>query len=143
MHLAQLQHVILEIGERFALTEVFVIGSSAILAVLPDPPDGALTVTRDVDIIPPDGDERTADRISFVIGEGSAFDIEYGYHAPSIYMLEKLSRIAWSRMMSSRASSALDERRISSSPERELRWVSLNNLYCSAACLWCQPLPII
>ena len=57
----QLQHIILEVGERFALTEVFVIGSSAILAVLPDPPEGALTSTRDVDIIPPnDDDERIA-----------------------------------------------------------------------------------
>jgi hypothetical protein len=56
----QLQHIILEIGERFALTEVFVIGSSAILAVLPDPPEGILTATRDVDIIPPNGDERMA-----------------------------------------------------------------------------------
>jgi len=45
----ELQHVILEVGERFALTEVFVIGSSAILAVLPDPPEGVLTATRDVE----------------------------------------------------------------------------------------------
>ena len=83
----QLQHIILEVGERFALTEVFVIGSSAILAVLPDPPEGVLTSTRDVDIIPPnDGDERIADQISYVIGESSAFDIEYGYHAQGVSM---------------------------------------------------------
>jgi len=70
MRRRELQHVILEIGERFGLTEVFVIGSSAILAVLPNPPEGVLTATRDVDIIPPhDEDERMADRISFVIGE--------------------------------------------------------------------------
>jgi hypothetical protein len=80
----QLQHIILEIGKRFALTEVFVIGSSAILAVLPDPPEGILTATRDVDIIPPNGDERMADRISFVIGEASPFDVEYGYHAQGV-----------------------------------------------------------
>jgi hypothetical protein len=84
MRRVQLQHIIFEIGERFALTEVFVIGSSAILAVLPDPPEGALTATRDVDIIPPDGDERMADRISFVIGEASPFDVEYGYHAQGV-----------------------------------------------------------
>lgn len=84
MRRVQLQRIIFEIGERFALTEVFVIGSSAILAVLPDPPEGALTATRDVDIIPPNGDERMADRISFVIGEASTFDVEYGYHAQGV-----------------------------------------------------------
>jgi len=79
------QHVLLEVGERFALTEVFVIGSSAILAVLPDPPEGVLTATRDVDIIPPnDEDERIADQISYVIGEASPFDVEYGYHAQGV-----------------------------------------------------------
>jgi hypothetical protein len=81
----ELQHIILEVGERFALTEVFVIGSSAILAVLPDPPEGVLTTTRDVDIIlPNDEDERLADQISYVIGEASPFDIEYGYHAQGV-----------------------------------------------------------
>jgi len=81
----ELEHIILEVGERFALTEVFVIGSSAILAVLPDPPEGVLTATRDVDIIPSnDEDERIADQISYVIGEASSFDIEYGYHAQGV-----------------------------------------------------------
>jgi hypothetical protein len=80
-----LQHIILEVGERFALSEVFVIGSAAILAVLPNPPEGALTATRDVDIIPPnDPHERMADQISYVIGEASPFDIEYGYHAQGV-----------------------------------------------------------
>jgi hypothetical protein len=37
MYRGQLQHVIFEIGRRFGLEEVFVIGSAAILAVLPDP----------------------------------------------------------------------------------------------------------
>ena len=81
----ELRHIILEVGKRFALTEVFVIGSSAILAVLPDPPEGVLTASRDVDIIPPnDEDERIADRISYVIGEASPFDVEYGYHAQGV-----------------------------------------------------------
>lgn len=85
MRRRELQHIILEVGARFALPEVFVIGSSAILAVMPDPPEGALTATRDVDIIPPnDEDERMADQISFVIGEASPFDLEYGYHAQGV-----------------------------------------------------------
>lgn len=79
MFLSQLQHVILEIGRRFDIDEFHIIGSAAILAVLPDPPEGALAATRDVDVIPPDGDERLADRISFVLGEASDFDAEYGY----------------------------------------------------------------
>jgi hypothetical protein len=85
MRRRELQHVILEVYERFALTEIFVISSSAILAVLPDPPAGALTATRDVDIIPlNDEQERIADQISFVIGEASPFDIEHGYHAQGV-----------------------------------------------------------
>jgi hypothetical protein len=85
MRRRDLEHVIFEVGRRFDLREVFIVGSSAILAVMPDPPDGALTATRDVDIIPPgDVDERMADRISFVLGEASEFDDEYGYYAQGV-----------------------------------------------------------
>ncbi len=84
MYRLQLQHVILEIGRRFGLKEVFIIGSAAILAVLPNPPEGELTATRDVDVIPPGDDERMADQISFVIGEASDFDVEYGYYAQGV-----------------------------------------------------------
>ena len=85
MRRSELQHVILEIGRRFNLKEVFIIGSSAILAVIPDPPEGILTKSRDVDVIPlSDDDERMADRISFVMGEASPFDEEYGYHAQGV-----------------------------------------------------------
>jgi hypothetical protein len=84
MYLSQLQHVILEIGRRFDIDEFHIIGSAAILAVLPNPPEGALTATRDVDVIPPNDDERLADRISFVLGEASDFDAEYGYYAQGV-----------------------------------------------------------
>jgi len=84
MYRSQLQHVILEIGRRFDIEKFHIIGSAAILAVLPDPPEGALTATRDVDVIPPNDDERLADRISFVLGEASEFDIEYGYYAQGV-----------------------------------------------------------
>jgi hypothetical protein len=79
--------VILEIGRRFDIDEFHIIGSAAILAVLPNPPEGALTATRDVDVIPPDDDERLADRISFVLGEASDFDAEYGYYAQGVTSL--------------------------------------------------------
>jgi len=81
---SQLQHVILEIGRRFDITDFHIIGSAAILAVLPNPPVGALTATRDVDVIPPNDDERLADRISFMLGEASDFDAEYGYYAQGV-----------------------------------------------------------
>jgi hypothetical protein len=84
MRRSQLQHVIYEIGRRFELTDFHVIGSAAILAQLPEPPEGALTATRDVDVIPPGGDERLADRISFVLGEASDFDAEHGYYAQGV-----------------------------------------------------------
>lgn len=84
MRRSQLQHVIHEIGRRFELSDFHVIGSAAILAQLPDPPEGALTATRDVDVIPPGGDERLADRISFVLGEASDFDAEHGYYAQGV-----------------------------------------------------------
>ncbi len=81
---SQLQHVILEVGRRFDLRDFYIIGSAAILAALPNPPEGALTATRDVDIIPLIDDERLADRISFVLGEASDFDFEYGYYAQGV-----------------------------------------------------------
>ena len=87
MHRRQLQHVLLEIDRRFGLREVYIIGSAAILAAFPDPPEGALTATRDVDVIPPDDDEAVADRISFVLGEASDFELEYGYYAQGVTSL--------------------------------------------------------
>ena len=80
----QLQHVILEIGRRFELSDFHIVGSAAILAALPNPPVGTLTATRDVDVIPPGDDEQLADRISFVLGEASDFDIEHGYYAQGV-----------------------------------------------------------
>lgn len=84
MHRSQLQHVILEIGRRFDLSDFHVAGSAAILAVLPNPSEGALTATRDFEVIPPQDDERMADRISFVLGEASDFDFEHGYYAQGV-----------------------------------------------------------
>jgi hypothetical protein len=80
----QLQHVILEIGRRFGINEFHIIGSAAILAALPDPPEGDLTATRDVDVVAPGDDEQLADRISFVLGEASDFDLEHGYYAQGV-----------------------------------------------------------
>jgi len=69
MYRNQLQHVILEIGRRFDLKDIYIVGSAAILATVPDPPEGELTATRDVEVIPPRDEEHLADQISFVLGE--------------------------------------------------------------------------
>jgi len=93
---SQLQHVILEIGRRFDLSDFHIVGSAAILAVLPNPPEGALTATRDVDVVPPQDDERMADRISFVLGEASEFDLEHGYYAQGVTsMTPRYASSAW------------------------------------------------
>lgn len=84
MYRKQLQHVILEIGLRFDLKEIYIVGSAAILAAMPDPPEGELTATRDVDVIPPRDEEKLADQISFVLGEASDFDSEHGYYAQGV-----------------------------------------------------------
>ena len=52
MDRGQLQHVIHAIGRRFDLSDIYIVGSAANLAMLPNPPEGALTATRDVDVIP-------------------------------------------------------------------------------------------
>lgn len=84
MKRSQLEHVILEIGRRNDLEYFFIVGSAAILAFLPDPPEGALTATRDVDVIPPEDDDALADRLSWVLGEGSEFEIEHGYYVQGV-----------------------------------------------------------
>lgn len=84
MRRSQLQHVILEIGERFGLDGCYIVGSAAILAAIAEPPEGELTATRDVDVIPPDDDERLADQMSFVLGEASPFDVEHAYYVQGV-----------------------------------------------------------
>lgn len=84
MYRKQLQHIILEIGERFDLEDVYIIGTSAILAWLSDPPVEAVIMSNDVDVLPMTDEERIADRISFVIGEASDFDEQYGYYAQGV-----------------------------------------------------------
>lgn len=96
MRREQLQHVILEIGERFGLTEFYVIGSAAILAAAPDPDRTELVATRDVDVLPVVDDPRLSDQISFVIGEGSAFDEEHGYYAQGVdHRTAKFAPAGW------------------------------------------------
>ena len=66
--------------------------------MLPNPPEGALTATRDVVVIPPNDDERLGGRISFVLGEASEFDLEHGYYAQGV--TSKTPRFAPANWMS-------------------------------------------
>lgn len=84
MRRAQLQQIIFEVGRRFDQNNFFIIGSAAILAAIPDPPEGALTATRDVDVIPRGDEDAIANQISNVIGEVSEFEIENGFYAEGV-----------------------------------------------------------
>lgn len=87
MNRQQLLHVIEEIGRRFDLDYFYIVGAAAALAQIDKPP-ADLQMTRDVDVIPnlSTESERQAARnqIDFVIGEGSDFDLEFGYYAQGV-----------------------------------------------------------
>lgn len=84
MTLDKLRYLLYEVGRRLKLKEVHVIGSAAIAATLPAPPEGELTATRDVDIIPPNDDQRLMDSIDLLMGEGSLLDEKTGYYAHGV-----------------------------------------------------------
>lgn len=62
--------------------DLIIVGSAAILASFPEAPS-ALTQTREADIYPP-RDPSKADMIDAILGEGSAFDLTFGYYAHGI-----------------------------------------------------------
>jgi len=88
MNRQQLEHVIEEVGRRTGLEYFYIIGSAAVLAELPEPSEAALVQTRDVDIIPGTADaseeDRIANQIDWVLGEGSDFEIEHQYYAQGL-----------------------------------------------------------
>jgi hypothetical protein len=84
----QLEHVIEEVGRRTGLEYFYIIGAAAVLAELPEPSEAALVQTRDVDIVPGTADaneeERIANQIDWVLGEGSEFEVEHQYYAQGL-----------------------------------------------------------
>ena len=84
MRRPQLEHVTLEVGRRNDLEYFYIIGSAANLAVVPDPPEWALNVTRDADVISPHQDDALSDRISRVLGESLEVVIEHGYYVQGV-----------------------------------------------------------
>jgi len=85
---AQLEHLIEEVGRRTGLEYFYIIGASAVLAVLSDSEDAALVQTRDMDVVPgltdPDEERRISNQIDWVLGEGSDFEIEHHYYAQAL-----------------------------------------------------------
>lgn len=83
MQREQLEHLIRAAGAVTGSHRLIVIGSQAILATHPlDAPMEALR-SREADLIPIDALD-TIDTISGVLGELSAFDEEFGYHADGV-----------------------------------------------------------
>lgn len=88
MNRRQLEHIIREVGRRTGEEYFYIIGSAAVLAILPDATDAALVGTRDVDVLPAPVDasktEALADQLDWVLGEGSDFEIEHGYYVQGV-----------------------------------------------------------
>lgn len=88
MNRRQLEHVIEEVGRRTGLEYFYIIGAAAVLAELPEPTDAALVQTRDVDVVPGTSstseEDRIANQIDWVLGEGSDFEIEHQYYAQGL-----------------------------------------------------------
>ena len=83
MQRAQLEHLIRAAGAVTGSRRLIVIGSQAILGEHPfDAPPEALR-SREADLIPIDAPE-TADVLTGTLGELSAFDEAYGYHADGV-----------------------------------------------------------
>lgn len=78
----QLEHIIRAAAVITDQQEFVVIGSSSLLASVPDPPE-ALQRTRDVDIYPLRAPE-LADVIEGAIGELSAFEERFSYYAQGV-----------------------------------------------------------
>lgn len=88
MNRLQLEHIIEEVGRRTGLEYFYIIGAASVLAELPDPSETELIQTRDVDIVPgipdPSEEDRIANQIDWVLGEGSDFEIEHQYYAQGL-----------------------------------------------------------
>lgn len=90
----QLEHLIRAAGAITGSRRLIVIGSQAILGQHPyDAPPVALR-SREADLIPIDALD-TTDTISGVLGELSAFDETYGYHADGVDLATATLPLGW------------------------------------------------
>ncbi len=88
MNRQQFEHVIREVGRRLKIDYFYIVGSAAVFGSIPDATDRDLIGTRDVDVIPSPPDpadaEKLADRLDFLLGEGSEFDAENGCYVQGV-----------------------------------------------------------
>lgn len=83
------------IGREADCEYVFVIGAAAAIPQLRERPGEVLTRTRDIDVIL-EVDERTINRVDFILGEGSNFDAQYGVYAqPVAFETPALAPVDW------------------------------------------------
>ncbi len=82
MNRAQLEHIIRAAGSIANDEDIVVIGSQAILGQFPDAPS-KLLVSTEADVYPSSHPERS-DLIDGTIGEGSPFQLEFGYYAHGV-----------------------------------------------------------
>jgi hypothetical protein len=79
---AQLEHIIRAAGTISDDDDLIIVGSQAILGQFPNAPE-ELLVSKEADVFPRNRIERS-DMIDSTIGEGSAFQREFGYYAHGI-----------------------------------------------------------
>lgn len=88
MNRSQLEHVILEIGERTGLEYFYIVGAAAVAAQIPEAFHDRLVQTRDIDVVPgledPLAEAAMADRLDWVLGEGSDFELEHHYYVQGL-----------------------------------------------------------
>jgi len=79
----QLEHLIRAAGDVSRSRRLIVVGSQAILGQHPHDAPARATLSREADLIPIDALD-AADAISGALGELSAFDESFGYHADGV-----------------------------------------------------------
>lgn len=77
--------------------ELVVVGSQAILGQFPDAPQ-AMLVSREADIYPKNHPER-ADEIDGSLGDGSYFDLSFGYYAHAVGPETAKAPAGWQRRL--------------------------------------------
>lgn len=78
----EFEHVVAAAAAAVGLDEFIVIGSQAILGSVPDPPD-ELLVSMEVDMYPKADPDR-AEAVDGAIGDGSMFQVTFGYYAHGV-----------------------------------------------------------
>lgn len=93
MRRAELEHVVRAAAAAAEDEEIVVVGSQAILGQFPDAPE-SLLVSREADVYPRNRPERS-DEIDGSLGDGSYFDLTYGYYAHAVGPETAIAPAGW------------------------------------------------